>query len=111
MTGCALLGYQEPQILEVSKNTLPTRPYWVLFPIINLQQTVETAKRTSIKEKIDRQLAEQLSSTPFMNICEEHNRRVTFDIMDGIEQKIDKLTVMMGKLVMEDEGQNRQFKL
>ena len=30
--------------------------------------------------------------------------------MDGIEQKIDKLTVMMGKLVMEDEGQNRPFK-
>ena len=30
--------------------------------------------------------------------------------MDSIEQKIDKLMVMMGKLVTEDEGQNRQFK-
>ena len=30
--------------------------------------------------------------------------------MDGIEQKIDKLTVMMGKLVTEDKGQNRHFK-
>ena len=29
---------------------------------------------------------------------------------DGIEQKVGKLTVMLGKLVMEDEGQNRQFK-
>ena len=29
---------------------------------------------------------------------------------DGLEQKIDKLTVMMGKLVTRDEGQNRQFK-
>ena len=27
-----LLGYQEPQILEVFKNTLPTKLYWVLFP-------------------------------------------------------------------------------
>ena len=27
------LGYGEPQILEVFKNTLPTRLYWVLFPI------------------------------------------------------------------------------
>ena len=31
--------------------------------------------------------------------------------MDSIEQKIDKLTVMMDKLVIEDKGQNRQFKL
>ena len=46
-----------------------------------------------------------------MNIQEEHNKRVTFDTMDGIEQKIDKLTVMMGKLVTDDEEQNRQFKL
>ena len=30
---------------------------------------------------------------------------------DGLEQKIDKLTVMMGKLVMKDDRQNRQFKL
>ena len=28
-----LLGYEEPQILEVFKNTLPNRLYWVLFPI------------------------------------------------------------------------------
>ena len=40
-----LLGYQEPQILEVFKNTLPTKLYWVLFPIMNLRQAVETAKR------------------------------------------------------------------
>ena len=30
---------------------------------------------------------------------------------DGIEQKIDKLMVIMGKLVIEDKGQNRPFKL
>ena len=29
---------------------------------------------------------------------------------DSIEQKLDKLTVMMGKLVTEDEGQNKPFK-
>ena len=40
----------------------------------------------------------------------EHNRRVTFGMMDGLEQKIEKLMVMMGKLVTKDEGQNRQFK-
>ena len=39
-----LLGYQEPQILEVFKNTLPTKLYWVLFPIMDLRQAVEMAK-------------------------------------------------------------------
>ena len=39
-----LLGYQEPQILEVFKNTLPTKLYWVLFPTMDLRQVVETAK-------------------------------------------------------------------
>ena len=46
-----------------------------------------------------------------MNIREEHNKRVTYDMMDGLEQKIDKLMVMIGKLVTKDKGQNRQFKL
>ena len=45
-----------------------------------------------------------------MNIKEEFCKKVTFDMADGIEQKLDKLMVMMGKLVTEDEGQNRQFK-
>ena len=53
------LGYQEPQILEVFKNTLLTKLYWVLFPIMDLRQAVETAKRILTKEKIDRQLAGQ----------------------------------------------------
>ena len=49
-----LLGYQEPQILEVFKNTLPTKLYWVFSPIMDLRQVVETAKRILTKEKIDR---------------------------------------------------------
>ena len=36
---------------------------------------------------------------------------VTFDMIDSMEQKIDKLMVMMGKLVTEDEEQNKSFKL
>ena len=30
--------------------------------------------------------------------------------MDGIEQKIDKLTLKMGKLVTEDKGQRNHLK-
>ena len=51
-----LLGYEVPQILEVFKNTLPTKLYWILFPIEDLRQAVETAKRILTNEKIDNQL-------------------------------------------------------
>ena len=77
-----LLGYQEPQILEVFINTLLTKLYWVLFPIVDLRQAVETAKRILMKEKIDRQLAGQTSSTPFMSIRDNYRKRVTFDMTD-----------------------------
>ena len=72
-----LLGYGEPQILEVFKNTLPTKLYWILFPIDDLRQAVETAKRILTKEKIDMQLTRQSSSTPFMSIKDSHSRKVS----------------------------------
>ena len=72
---------------------------------MDLRQTVQIAKRILTKEEIDGQLAGQTSSTPFMSIKKGFSK-VTFDMKDGIEEKIDKLTVMMGKLVMEGEGQN-----
>ena len=77
---------------------------------MDLRQAVEMSKRILTKEKIDRQLARQTSSAPFISIKEGFGKKVTFDTMDSIQQKIDKLMVMMGKLVMEDEGQNRPFK-
>ena len=46
-----LLGYGKPQVLEVFKNTLPMRLYWVLFPIEDLRLAVETTKRILTKEK------------------------------------------------------------
>ena len=53
----AMLDYRELQILEVFKNTIPNRLYWILFPIDNLRVAVETAKRVLTKEKIDRQMS------------------------------------------------------
>ena len=46
----ALLGYREPQILEVFKNTLPTKLHWILFPKEDLRQAVERGKRILTKE-------------------------------------------------------------
>ena len=54
-----LLGYGEPQVLEVFQNTLPTKLYWILFPIDDLRQAVETVKRILTKEKLDKQLTGQ----------------------------------------------------
>ena len=106
-----LLGYGEPHILEVFKKTLPTRLYWALFPIEGLRQAVETAKRILTKEKIDRQLAGQLSSTPFMSIKDGYiSKKVTFHTQDGLEEKIDRLMTMMSKLTAQDDEQNKQFK-
>ena len=105
-----LLGYQDPQILEVFKNTLPSKLYWILFPIEDLRAAVDTAKRMLTKEKIDKQLAGQASSTPFMNLRNSQGKNVSFNVHDNLEQKIDKLMVMMDKLVTEDDGHSKPFK-
>ena len=83
----ALLGYGGPQILEVFKNTLPTKLYWILFPIDDLRQAVETAKRMLTKEKLDKQLTGQSSSSPFMSIREGPSKRVSFDTKEELGNK------------------------
>ena len=106
-----LLGYGEPQVLEVFQNTLHARLYWVLFPIEDLRSAVETAKRILITEKIGRQLAGQSSLTPFMNIKDGYiSKKVTFDTQDSLYEKIDRLTSLMSKLTAQDGNQNKQFK-
>ena len=45
-----------------------------------------------------------------MSVKNGLSKRVMFNAVDNLEQKIDKLTVMMGKLVIEDEGQSKPFK-
>ena len=61
-----MLYYGEPQILEVFKSTFPSHLYWVFFPIDNLRQTVETAKRILTNET-GRQLAGQSTEAqPFL---------------------------------------------
>ena len=62
------------------------------------------------KEKLDKQLARQSSSTPFMSIMDGHNRKVSFDTKEKLGDKIDKLAVMIGKLTARDSRTNRQFR-
>ena len=69
-----ILGYGEPQILDVFKNTFPTKLYWILFPIEDLRPAVETVKRILTKEKLDKQLTGETSTSPFMSIRDGVNR-------------------------------------
>ena len=60
----ALLDYGDPQILQLFKNTLPSRLYYLLYHIDNLNVTIETAKWILTKEKIDKHKTDQSSANP-----------------------------------------------
>ena len=81
-----------------------------MFPIGDLRQAVETAKRILTKERLDKQLTRQTSTNPFMSIREGANRKVSFDTRDELGDKIDKLTVMLGRLTAKDNNEKRPFK-
>ena len=106
-----LLGYGEPQILEVFKNTLPTKLYWILFPIEDLRQAVDTVKRILTKEKLDKQLTGQTAASPFISVRDGTERKVSFNTRDELGDKIDKLTVVMSKLAAKDSHERKPFKL
>ena len=78
-----------------------------MFPIEDLRQAVETAKRILTKEKLDKQLTGQTSTSPFMNIRDETERNVSFNARDELGDKIDKLTAMMGRLALKDSNDKR----
>ena len=90
-----LLGHEELQVLEVFKNTIPNRLYWILYPIDSLRFAVETAKRVLTKEKTDSQMSGQSSTTPFMKVSSDHNyssknsskKGMNFDVLETIEKK------------------------
>ena len=95
---------------KYSRNTLPTKLYWILFPIEDLRQVVETAKRILTKEKLDKQLTGQTSTSPFRNFRDRTERKVSFNARDELGDKIDKLTVMMSRLAAKDSYEKRPFK-
>ena len=90
----AMLNYGEMQILENFKNTLPYRLYSTLINVNNLRDAIDLAKRVLTKEKLDRQLTGQ-SSTSFMKATsandgyssQNHQKKgVTFDAMEMLER-------------------------
>ena len=79
------------------------------------------AKRVLIKEKIDRQMSGQSSTTPFMKASSDNNyssmksckKGVTFDVMETIEgnsNSIDKLTSLVSQMNMKMDKKEMQYK-
>ena len=52
----------------------------------------------------------QSSASPFMNIRDGTERRVSFSARDELGDKIDKLTVVMSRLAAKDNHEKRPFK-
>ena len=74
---------------------------------------MDTVKGIFTKEKIDRQLLGQSSSTPFMNIQEDYSsykKVFSFDTLGTLDDKIDKLTSVMNISTGQDNSQNRPIK-
>ena len=82
-----------------------------MFPIEDLRQAVDTAKRILTKEKLDKQLTGQTYTSPFMSIREGTSKRVSFGTRDELGDKIDKLTMVMSKLAVTENHERRIFKL
>ena len=68
------------------------------------------AKRILTKEKLDKQLTGQASTSLFMTIREGVTRKVSFETRDELGDKIDKLTVMIGRFAAKDNNKMRPFK-
>ena len=105
-----LLGYKEPHILEVLKKHTSYKIILDIVSIEDLRQAVETAKRILTKGKLDKQLTGQTSTSTFMSIRDRSERKVLFNARDELGDKIDKLTVMMGRLAARDSDDKRPFK-
>ena len=108
-----LLGYGELQVLEVFKNAVPNRLYWVLFPIDNLREAVEAAKRFLTKEKIDRQMTGQ-SSTPFMTLSDKKSRKIVLldarEVLERNREKMEQMTALMDRMYIELDQKGVSYK-
>ena len=63
------------------------------------------------KEKLDKQLTGQTSTSPFLSVRDRTDRRISFNTKDELGDKIEKLTAMMSKLAAKDNYERKPFKL
>ena len=70
----------------------------------------KNSKENIDQRKFDKQLMGQTSTSPFMSIREGANRKVSFVTRDELADKIDKLTVMLGRLAAKDNSKKKPYK-
>ena len=94
----ALLDYGDLQILELFKNTFPSRLYYMLYNVDNLREVIEMAKRILTKEQMDKK-AGQSSTSPFMQINQSSSKgkdktekKVSFSAIEAMERTTDRHT-------------------
>ena len=107
-----MLGYEDLHVLEVFKNTVPNRLYWVLFQLTTCMMQLRQQKRFLSKEKIDRQMTGQ-SSTPFMKLTDKKRKSVTFDAKDALEktsENMERMTPHMDKMYIKLEQKDVPYK-
>ena len=88
--------------------------YWVLFPIDNLREAVETAKRFLPKEKIDRQMTGQ-SSTPVMKLSDKKSKKTVLfnarDVLERNSKNMEQMTALMDKMYIKLDQKDVSYKL
>ena len=110
----ALLDYGDPQILELFKNTLPSRLYYKLYHIDNLREAVEMAKRILTKEQMDEKAG--LSSTsPFMQVNQNNSKsndkmkkKVSFSAVEAMERTRDSIEILASLMDRMDRKLDRR---
>ena len=118
----ALLNYGEPQILELFKNTLPSRLYYMLYQINDLRVAVETVKRLLNKEQMDKKSGEATTS-PFMQTSQENSKskgkaeknekKVSFSAVEAKERttdSIERLGSLMDKMDTKLDRRDNQYR-
>ena len=117
----AMLNYGEMQILENFKNTLLYQLYSTLINVNNLRDAIDLAKRVLMKEKLDRQLTGQTSTSCMKATTNndshspqnQQRKGVTFDAMETLERNsdcIDRLTTLVSDLKMTMDRKQPQYK-
>ena len=115
-----LLDYSEPQILELFKNTLPSRLYCMLYQVNDLRGVVEMAKRLLIKEQMDKKTGQSITS-PFMQVNQNSSmkdkdkteKRVSFSAVEAMERttdSIERLASLMDRMDTKLDRREDQYR-
>ena len=118
----ALLNYGDPQILELFKNTLLSRLYYMLYQIDYLRMVVETTKRLLTKEQRDKNSG-QATTSPFMQTKQDNSKsksksdknekKVSFSAVEAIERttdSIERLASLMDKMDTKLDRREDQYR-